>query len=323
MIVTVTLNAALDRTVTVPYFQLGTRNRATDALTLPGGKGVNVARALKLIGEPVIATGLAGGPVGTSIIEGLTGEGILNDFVRIREESRTSAVVIDPNGKQTEIISRGPMVGEDELAMFIDKLRYLARGADMFVLSGSLPPGVPEDFYATLVRELKPSAFTALDTEGEALRAGLAAEPDLVSPNAREAEEIVGYEFSEDGLGDLEEAAVTLTSMGAASAIVHRAEGCVARLRLPGNKNGVTYRASLPKREVVSTVGSGDVMLAGYLTGLARHSSPQECLALAVACGNANTQRMGAGVFDAKDLEALRRQVEVTLVEEAQAGAGA
>ncbi|MFN8122439.1 MAG: 1-phosphofructokinase family hexose kinase [Thermoleophilia bacterium] len=318
MIVTVTLNAALDRTLSVPNFQAGTRNRASDALTLPGGKGVNVARALKRLGEPVIATGLAGGRTGTSIIEGLTEEGILNDFVRIRGESRTSTAVVDPNGRQTEIIEYGPEVGEDELAVLLEKIRYLARGADMFVLSGSLPRNVPDDYYAAIIRELKGQVYVALDAQGPPLRAAVGADPDLVSPNARETEEIVGYEFSEDD--DLVAAAETLTSMGAQSAIVHQADGCVARIREPGEKSPVTYRVLGPVREALSTVGSGDAFLAGYLTGVTRAEDVRSRLTLAVACGIANIQSPGAGIFDRAEVDANRRQVQVWEVEAARAG---
>jgi 1-phosphofructokinase/tagatose 6-phosphate kinase len=313
MIVTVTLNAALDRTLTVPNFQSGTRNRASDAMALPGGKGVNVARALKRLGEPVIATGLAGGRTGTSIIEGLTAEGILNDFVRIRGESRTSTAVVDPNGRQTEIIEYGPHVDDDELEMLLEKINYLARGADVFVLSGSLPPGVPDDVYARIVRELKGRVLTALDVQGTALRMALGADPDLVSPNSREAEEIVGYEFTEDA--DLAEAAETLGVMGASKVIVHQSDGCVARLREPGSKTATTLRAHLSERDAISTVGSGDALLAGYLAGVARDEGLEGRLALAVACGAANTLTPGAGVFDMGDVEALRRQVQVWNVE--------
>src|SRR5919202_5349210 len=104
MIVTVTLNAAVDRTLTVPNFQLGQRHRASAALTLAGGKGINVARALKTLGVPVVATGLAGGETGTWIVRELTGEAILNDFVPIEGQSRTSTAVVDPaGGAYTEI----------------------------------------------------------------------------------------------------------------------------------------------------------------------------------------------------------------------------
>jgi 1-phosphofructokinase family hexose kinase len=183
MIVTVTLNAAIDRTLTVPNFQLGQRHRASAGLTLAGGKGINVARALKHLGVPVVATGLAGGRTGTRIVEELTGEAILNDFVRIGDESRTSTAVVDPTGSTyTEINEWGPLVEADELTMLLEKLHYLSRGADFVVLSGSLPRGVDGGFYAELIRELnRRQVLTVLDSEGEPLRLGLEAEPFLVS----------------------------------------------------------------------------------------------------------------------------------------------
>ena len=129
MIITVTLNAAIDKTLAVPSFRLGRRHRAVEQASVPGGKGVNVARALKSLGRPVIATGFAGGHTGSRIVEQLTDEAILSDFVRIREESRTSTAVVDPtSGEQTEINERGPSVSEAELVVFDDKLLYLAKG---------------------------------------------------------------------------------------------------------------------------------------------------------------------------------------------------
>ena len=116
MIITVTLNAAIDKTLEVPNFRLGRRHRSVEQTTMAGGKGVNVARALKRLGQPVIATGLAGGPTGTRIVEQLTEESILNDFVRIREESRSNTAVTDPTtGEQTEINERGPAVTAQEV----------------------------------------------------------------------------------------------------------------------------------------------------------------------------------------------------------------
>ena len=130
MIITVTLNTAIDKTLSVPNFRLGRRHR----------KGVNVARVLKTLGAPVIATGFAGGPTGTRIVEQLTQLSVLSDFVRIREESRTNTAVIDPTtGEQTEINERGPKVSEQEIELFVDKLLYLAKGASMCVFAGSLP----------------------------------------------------------------------------------------------------------------------------------------------------------------------------------------
>ncbi len=152
MILTVTLNAAIDRTVAVPNFRLGQRHRAVESRTVAGGKGVNVARALKLLGRPVIATGLVGGSTGTRIVERLGEESILNDFTRINGESRTNLAVVDPTtGEQTEINERGPQVSEEEVDRFVEKLLYLAQGATMCVLAGSTPPGCDSDVYARLI----------------------------------------------------------------------------------------------------------------------------------------------------------------------------
>src|SRR6266568_8254741 len=133
------MNAALDRTLTVPNFQRGQRHRASQGLSLAGGKGINVARALKRLGLPVVATGLTGGGTGMRIIEKLTSEAILNDFVRIADESRTSTAVVDPTtNTYTEINEWGQRVEPAELETLLEKLHYLSRGAEMVVFAGSL-----------------------------------------------------------------------------------------------------------------------------------------------------------------------------------------
>jgi len=198
MIITVTLNAAIDKSLAVPNFRLGRRHRTVEQRTMAGGKGVNIARTLKALGQPVIATGFAGGATGTHIVEQLTEESILNDFVRIREESRTNTSVLDPTtGEQTEINERGPLVSAREVELFRDKLLYLARGAAIVVFAGSLPRGVDPDIYAALIRDLERlDVTTVVDTDGEPLRQAVRAEPDVVSPNVLEAEELVGHEFA-------------------------------------------------------------------------------------------------------------------------------
>ena len=231
MIVTVTLNAALDRSLTVPTLQLGQRHRASEVLTLAGGKGINVARALKRLDVPVVATGLAGGRTGTRIVEELTSEAILNDFVRIRDESRTSTLVVDPtSGRQTEINEWGPKVTETELGMLMDKLRYLSRGAEAVVFAGSLPRGVAETFYGEAARELgRRGIRVALDTEGEPLRHGLEAEPWLVSPNQQEAEQLVGQELFDDE--DFLMALDSIAELGARNVHITLEDGCFALVR--------------------------------------------------------------------------------------------
>lgn len=308
MILTVTLNAAIDKTLAVPNFQLGRRHRSVEQRSQAGGKGVNVARALKALGQPVIATGVAGGPTGTRIIELLTEEAILSDFVRIHDESRTSTAVVDPtSGQQTEINERGPSMSAQELGLFVDKLLYLAKGADICVFSGSLPRGLEPDLYASLIAEVKRlDVTTVIDSEGDPLRHALRAEPTLVTPNEIEAEQLVGHEFSDDD--DRLSAVRAIVALGAQEAIMTSGSGCIALFEQEHPK---LYKVALDPLEAVSTVGSGDAFLAGYLASRYRGDSLEEGLRFGVACGAQSTQHLGAGVLDLRGVERLMADVVV------------
>ncbi len=313
MIITVTLNAAIDKTLAVPNFRLGRRHRAVEQTSMAGGKGVNVARALKALGQPVIATGVAGGPTGTRIIEQLTEEAILNDFVRIREESRMSTAVVDPtSGEQTEINERGPAVTERELELFVDKLLYLAQGAAMCVFSGSLPRGVDADLYARLVEELRRIGVTSvLDSEGEPLRLATRAGPDVVTPNELEAEELVGHEFSDDDALGI--AVQEMVDLGARESIMTKPDGCMALLGTDTDPSRPRKlcRATLEPLEPVSSVGSGDAFLAGYVAARRDGRPDVECLRFGVACGAESTQHFGAGVLDPREAARLQADVDI------------
>jgi len=316
MIITVTLNAAIDRTLAVPNFRLARRHRATEQTAMAGGKGVNVARALKALGQPVIATGVAGGPTGTRIIEHLTEEAILNDFVRIREESRTSTAVVDPtSGEQTEINERGPAVSEAELDLFVDKLLYLAKGAAVCVFAGSLPRGVEPELYARLIEELRRlGVTTVLDSEGEPLRLATRAGPDVVSPNELEAEELVGHEFADED--DRRVAMGEIAELGAREALMTRPDGCLALLRGDQEASSPTlYRATLEPLEPVSAVGAGDAFLAGFVSARYGDRPTDHCLRYAVACGAESTQHFGAGVMNPREVERLLPEVRVETLE--------
>jgi 1-phosphofructokinase family hexose kinase len=309
MIITVTLNAAIDKTLAVPNFRLGRRHRAVEQTAMAGGKGVNVARALRALGQPVIATGVAGGPTGTRIVEHLTEEGILNDFVRIREESRTSTAVVDPtSGDQTEINEHGPHVSDQELDLFVDKLLYLAKGAAVCVFAGSLPRGVDAGLYGRLVEEMRRlGVTTVLDSEGEPLLVATRRGPDVVSPNELEAEGLVGHEFSDEE--DRRRALGEMVEMGAREGIITLADGCLAVLGEGSDRS--LYRATLEPLEPVSSVGSGDALLAGFVAARYGGRDPEDCLRFAVACGAESTQHFGAGVLEQREVERLLPEVRV------------
>ena len=313
MIVTVTLNAAIDRTLTVPNFQLGHRHRASQGLTLAGGKGINVARALKRLDVPVVATGLAGGRTGTRIVEELTSEAILNDFVRIADESRTSSAVVDPTaGTYTEINEWGPHVEPDELVMLLEKISYLARGADMVVFAGTLPRRVEDSFYAEAIRDLNRRNVPAvLDSEGPPLRLGVEAEAFLVTPNQREAEGLVGQEFGDDE--DYTMALDRIADMGARNVLITSDTRSFGLFR--ADRKRTSFRADAPNVEPVSAVGSGDVLLAAFLAARLAEKPLEEALRAAVAAGAASTLEVGAGRFEPRQASKLQSSVDVRELE--------
>ena len=313
MIVTVTLNAAVDRSLLVPNFQVGQRHRASVGFLSAGGKGINVGRALKRLGVPVVCTGLAGGRNGTLLVEELTQEGILNDFVRIRGESRTSTAVLDPTSNvYTEINEWGLEIAEDELDTLREKLAYLTQGAEFVVFAGSLPRGVEADFFAQVVREAgRRHQLAVVDTDGEPLRVGTAAEPYLVAPNVREAEELVGHEFvdEEDLAGALDE----IAELGARNVLITLETGCYALLR--EDRNEVRLRARVPALEPVSRIGAGDTLLAGFLAARAAGRSFEDAVRSAVATGAASVLEPGPGRFDPREASRLTPLVTVEHLE--------
>jgi 1-phosphofructokinase family hexose kinase len=309
MILTVTLNAAVDRTVAVPNFRLARRHRAVESRTVAGGKGINVARALGLLGRPVIAAGFVGGPTGTRVLEQLHEESVLTDFTRIAAETRINMAVIDPtSGDQTEINERGPAVSPEEVKTLFERIGYLANGAKICVLAGSLPPGAGDDLYARLIADLgRRGVPVVLDAEGEAMMAGVRAGASMVTPNEGEAEELVGQEFADRE--DLAQGLMELVRLGASEAAITRPEGCVAVVG--ENSKRRLLEIHTEPLEPVSTVGSGDAFLAGYVAARYEGRSAEDCLAYAVACGAESTQHFGAGTVDRNQVERLLGEVAV------------
>jgi 1-phosphofructokinase/tagatose 6-phosphate kinase len=216
--------------------------------------------------------------------------------------------VLDPTtGMHTEINERGPAVTAMELELFRDKLRYLAKGASICVFAGSLPRGMEPDVYAGLVREIrKLGVLTILDTEGDPLRLAVRAEPDVVTPNELEAEELVGHEFND--VDDRAEAVAEIVRLGAGEAIMTVPDGCFAQVIEDGA--AVLYRVRIEEQEARSVVGSGDAFLAGYVAARYGGQDPVECLRFGVACGAESTQHFGAGLIDPGRVERLLGGVE-------------
>ncbi len=332
-ILTVTLNAAVDTTLALRgALAVGASQTAEGVVRLPGGKGVNVARVLHTLGLPVRAIGLSGGSAARVIAEGLAAEDIAASFLPISGASRTNVALVnstdgadgadgaDGDPRVTEINEPGPTVTAAEGERFLAHLDGLLPGAPALVLSGSLPPGLPDDYYARLIERAHAVGVPALlDTSGRALRPGLAAGPLLVKPNETEAAQLTGRAVR--GVDDAV-AAAALRAMGAgAVALTLGAMGAVL-VTADGAWHGRVAVAG-----GVSPVGSGDAFLAGLLAGLVgattRKEAPdvaralthevvvRDALARAVACGAANTLRRGAGVLDAGDVARLEKAAEV------------
>jgi 1-phosphofructokinase/tagatose 6-phosphate kinase len=260
-----------------------------------------------------VCTGLAGGRTGTLVVEDLTNEGILNDFVRIKHESRTSIAVLDPTANAyTEINEWGPEVSDEELQILREKLAYLAQGAEFVVLAGSLPRGVDPGLYGELVRDLNRAQLLAVvDAEGEPLRLAVEAEPYLVSPNQQEAESLVGHEFvdEEDIVAGLDE----IADLGARNVIITRDSGCYALLR--EDRTELRVRAEAPVVEPISTVGAGDALLAGFLASRLGGKPFEDAVRSSVAAGAASVLEAGAGRFDPREANRLTGLVQLETVD--------
>ena len=310
MILTVTLNAAVDRTLVVPSLSLGHRHRAPESVTLAGGKGINVARGLRTLGVPVLATGFAGGRNGDAIRDGLSEAAIPFDLVEIEGYSRTSTAIIDPMaGTQTEINEYGPEVSPAEVREFSRRLEHLMEYATAVVFAGSLPPNLDESFFVGLVqRSRERGLYTVVDSTPSVLQAVLKANPSLVSPNQHEAESVVGFDFIEEG--DFPRGLSRLVELGASGACITSPSG---HSYLTTEDGIVSARA--PRVEALSTIGSGDAYLAGLLAGLLHRSlAPADAVRLAAGCAGANAETLGAGLFEARRAVELAESVQIDLL---------
>jgi tagatose 6-phosphate kinase len=308
VIVTVTLNLALDVTYEVASLQMGATNRVQGVHERAGGKGVNVARVLHALGVPVVATGIAGGTVGARIESDLVAAGIQNELVHVQGESRRCLAVIDrSSGVVTEINEAGPVVGPESWGPFAKMLDSVLGDAAVVVLSGSLPPGLGEDAYAELARlATNRGVATILDAGGAPLRAGLAAGPRLVKPNLAELTEATGRSFP-PGSGPAEWMAglADLVAAGAGAAVgSFGPEGLLALTPIG------TWQAKTVSVEG-NPVGAGDAAVASLARGELEGWSWPERLRDAVALSAAAVASPSAGEFDPTTYDRARRDASV------------
>lgn len=315
MILTVTLNPALDLTYTVDELVPHGTHRVAAVAERPGGKGLNVAAVLHAAGEPVRATGLLGGSTGARVTELMARDALPSSFTAIAGETRRTVAVAD-NTDATGFWEPGPEISAPEWQAFAAHFRELLAGAEVVVLSGSLPPGVPEDAYGTLIRLATAAGVRSiLDTSGPALRHGLAAQPDLVKPNAAELAQLLAVTPVPAGVGGGQPRggviadAVRARTLGARSVVVsHGAAGLVAVT--PGGM----WRATPPQRLTGNPTGAGDACVAALARGLRAGTPWPALLADAVALSAA---AVAAPVAGAVDEETYRRTLPgVTVTEE-------
>jgi len=307
MILCLNLNAAIDKTIVVSSFEINKIHRPESVVALAGGKGCNVARALKTLGETPVVSGWVGGFSGQFIENELRQEGIQTDFVHTGFESRTCVSILDREKQtMTEIYELGESVPVEKIDQLRNHILAIIGKYKAITLSGSMPPGVPSDFYADLIEiARKENVLTFLDTSGDALRKGVEAGPFFVKPNETEAKSLLGLSSNEPF--DSAQAATeistrygtnVLLSLGVNGAIAAKAE------KLFTVKN--------PSVEAKSAVGSGDCMLAGLIHGFVQGLSFEEAIIYGVAAGTANTLTIGAGQFKMEDFERLRGQVHIS-----------
>jgi 1-phosphofructokinase len=282
MIITVTLNPAVDHTLDLQHLKLGDTNRVQNSRMDPGGKGINVSRVLQELERESMASGLAPGSLGRFVEHSLLERGILCDFVHTRGQTRTNLTVVDESIHETTLLSyRGPEIDPRHMKTLETKLRRYLSDGDWLVVAGSIPPPIEPEAYERLIslgREA--GARTVLDADAEALAAGLRGKPHLVKTNHHEAERLLGRELDDDTL--LEAAAHEMRAAGASIAVITAGgRGAVAVTE------DEVWWAWPPEVAVVSSVGAGDALLAGMLLQLSDGHDIEEALRWGTAAGAA------------------------------------
>lgn len=306
MIITLTLNAAIDKAYQISgTVQPGTVMRVSSCQNTAGGKGLNVARVVKLCGETVIPSGLAGGRTGELLEQLAKCDGLNGRFFHVNAETRCCINVRDEYNRSTEFLEPGELVTEQEITEFIKEFETICLDAHVVTMSGSIPIGVRKDIYKELTENVKGMGKKViLDTSGELLQEGIQANPDMIKPNQEELGELLGRPVIT--LDETKAAAVELHKKGIGQVVVSLGE----KGALMVCEQGI-FHGSPPKIKAINTVGCGDSMVAAFAVAMQRELAPKESLKYAVAVSAANALSEQTGYFEKVILERLYPQVRI------------
>ncbi len=306
MIITITLNPAIDQTLVLPKFVAGDTIRVKSSRFDPGGKGINVSRVIQELGGETMAMGFAPGGLGRYIEQTLESQGIRCDFVHTKGETRTNITILDESRHMHTILSDpGPPTESKYIDELRSRLRKRLRPGDWLVLAGSIPPPLDGSVYTRLIHEASEiGVHTVLDADGTALTAGAAARPEMVKGNRRELERLLGRHL-DDETSTLK-AAQQVHDGGVNSVVVTRGrEGAVAM------SDDSSLRGVAPRVRAVSAVGSGDAFLAGVVLTLSRGGEMEEALRLGIAAGTASVLNPGTELCHRREVDILVPRVKV------------
>ena len=306
MILTVTLNAAIDKRYVVEEFREGEVNRVKECAYVPGGKGLNVSKPAAIAGAEVVATGFVGGHAGNYIEDSLKDFHVKSAFYHLEAESRSCINIWDEkNCRQTEFLEPGFTVAAEEFDGFVQKFKELVKEADVVAMSGSVPKGLDGSAYQRLVKIVKDAGKKViLDTSGKLLEMGIDSCPTMIKPNIDEIRMLTGK--SCDQIEEIVDAAKEVHARGVeVVAVSLGAEGSLAVC-----DEGV-FRAIVPKIDAVNTVGCGDSMIAGFALGFSEGLTVEETLRKASAISAAAALREETGFFVKEDMERIYPQIKI------------
>ncbi len=305
MIITVTLNASVDKTAFINNFQIGKINRFDKPIELAGGKGLNVTRTLKILGHAPVATGFLGGKTGEKLEILMDDEGIIHNFQKIKDKSRSCLAIIDNKlNTLTELNENGPDITDDELNEFYTKLSVINPEAKIVIISGSIPKNLPKTIYYDLINICKERGLlTVLDATGEELKKGIEAKPFIIKPNKIEAEELLGFRL--DSKNSLIKGLKHLCNYCNIACITLEDKGCVI------SNNEESFYLIPPQINLINSVGSGDAFMAGLVHALTQNESIKEMGKWGISCGSANAMTDRAGFCNIKDVMSILTDIEV------------